>query len=725
MNCDENKKEVAMNIHNRWMKGMVVAAVAGCLFQPLLSDTIREFNEMFKEDVSAAKITESFSDQYSLLIQEEEETSEFGLKKYVWKDEDGREVDMSSITEEGGTDISGTVSVEESNKKTTFSGANNNKTVIPESYDLRNVEGEALVTSAKDQGKTGCCWAFGSLGSIESNLLCKGLADLKDIDLSELHLTWFTYHASADKNDPMYGEGRNYSAQDAFYAGGNYLFATATLGRGSGTRNESDFPFSDSVDNMDTYMQEREDSRYTSDYLLTDSLCIDDASTDRIKEIIMENGAVSVCYYAAETTSPYYYESEEGGMAYYGSTPLSPHVANHMVLIVGWDDNYSRNNFWLGRRPSSSGAWLIRNSWGEEWGDEGFFWLSYEDTSIEEIVSMEAEEAPDNLDIYQYDASEIATSLISGEEGGCYAANVFTAGYTSTIEAISFYTMYDEQPYEIRIYEDITENTPPSPEDEAACVMEGVEEFRGYHTLELGEGVQVERGHDFCIEIRYGSYNDEGTERSYIPMEMGEEGSIYQSGEGESFIYQSGEWIDLYGNYITAGSTKYYCHNVPVKAISVIDTTAEENVTRYEKTSKVTMPSGNSSGGGSGQRDDHVFPQEDLPETVPSESNANTFMDIPSDDSEADITVVSEKIEVKKIKITKKKKEMKVGATFKLKYKILPADASNKKVTFTSTKKKVASVNKKGRIKAKHAGKTTITIKSANGKKASFVLKVK
>lgn len=60
---------------------------------------------------------------------------------------------------------------------------------------------------------------------------------------------------------------------------------------------------------------------------------------------------------------------------------------DHSVAIIGWDDNYLKENFPEEIRPSSNGAYLIQNSWGESWGDRGTCWVSYEDLYVEMFIS--------------------------------------------------------------------------------------------------------------------------------------------------------------------------------------------------------------------------------------------------------------------------------------------------------------------------------------------------
>lgn len=96
-------------------------------------------------------------------------------------------------------------------------------------------------------------------------------------------------------------------------------------------------------------------------------------SENAIKEAIMNGGALGTSIHADAINYSTYYNETNSALYYYGSGKV-----DHDVAIVGWDDNYSRNNF--NTVPPNNGAWIIRNSWGSGWGDNDYFYLSYYDT---------------------------------------------------------------------------------------------------------------------------------------------------------------------------------------------------------------------------------------------------------------------------------------------------------------------------------------------------------
>ena len=72
------------------------------------------------------------------------------------------------------------------------------------------------------------------------------------------------------------------------------------------------------------------------------------------------------------------------------------------MAIIGWDDNYPRENFGS-YKPSSNGAWLIANSYGDDFGKEGYFWMSYEEPSLTEYYSFISTTSDTYDNNYQYD----------------------------------------------------------------------------------------------------------------------------------------------------------------------------------------------------------------------------------------------------------------------------------------------------------------------------------
>ena len=87
------------------------------------------------------------------------------------------------------------------------------------------------------------------------------------------------------------------------------------------------------------------------------------------------------------------YDTYYNPYTYAYSYPGSAGV-NHAVTLIGWDDNYSRENFNSASNVTSNGAWIARNSWGDDWGEAGYFYISYENKCNYNIVAAEATTSP-------------------------------------------------------------------------------------------------------------------------------------------------------------------------------------------------------------------------------------------------------------------------------------------------------------------------------------------
>ena len=247
------------------------------------------------------------------------------------------------------------------------------------------------VTPIKNQGPNGLCWSFAAYGAVEANMLHNGYGEQ---DLSELHMAYAT---STSNNNSAQG----FSGRSSPSSGGNRFIAATYLMRGtnlSGTVSEDQDPYG-TYDK--TKIPDIRSITTTQDKLknfkVENVLFLSDTKTstiqDTIKQSIRNYGAVGASMYwdgtpvAGGTSSTKYWNGATNSYYFNGSYTIKTSQgivpgSNHGVLIVGWDDSYDKAKFVSINRPSNNGAWLVKNSWGESWGDNGYFWISYEDKNF-------------------------------------------------------------------------------------------------------------------------------------------------------------------------------------------------------------------------------------------------------------------------------------------------------------------------------------------------------
>ncbi len=120
-------------------------------------------------------------------------------------------------------------------------------------------------------------------------------------------------------------------------------------------------------------------------YKNSDNNVISKAEIDEIrsqyKRFIMENGGL-VCN--VQTNG--FKDGLNGDKVCFNKEKTTS-SGDHSVIIIGWDDTYSKNNFPESNRPNTDGAYLVQNSWGSEWGKDGTFYVSYDDIYVETIIN--------------------------------------------------------------------------------------------------------------------------------------------------------------------------------------------------------------------------------------------------------------------------------------------------------------------------------------------------
>ena len=235
---------------------------------------------------------------------------------------------------------------------------------LPSKYDLRDY----VEIEVENQGSHGTCYAYAALSSLET-YIARYRGEL--LDFSEVHAS--VYSA---------GEGGIFSDIQ------NYI------NNGYGPVWEADWDKEKLADQLsasdyamvDSYLKGGDFSNAEKNHMkevlkaqrveakVDTKTCTQDKT---IKEYVMTYGAVCSYYHHDNK----YLAKNYNGYTVYNNTGSILNLPDHAVCIVGWDDNFSRNNFPEEIRPKNNGAFLILNSWGSNWGtDGGYFWISYEDS---------------------------------------------------------------------------------------------------------------------------------------------------------------------------------------------------------------------------------------------------------------------------------------------------------------------------------------------------------
>lgn len=343
----------------------------------------------------------------------------------------------------------------------TFTTADTSESTIifPPRYDLRE---KGRVSMVRNQGSYGTCWGFAATSALESVLMPEQ-SQLFSVD----HMTLCN---SFNVNQ---------------YDGGEYTMGMAYLAAWQGPVYEADDPYGDG----------KTDESLTAVKHVQEMRIIDGKDYDGIKAAVFKYGGVQTSLYSNLKSSQKdteYYNSETNSYCYIGTEK-----PNHDVVIIGWDDNYSKDNFAV--PLEGDGAFICQNSWGESFGDGGVFYVSYYDTNIgtHNVVYTRVEDV-DNYDyLYQSDLCGWVGSMGYDRED-IYGANVFTAVKQQEIAAAGFYATGSGTQYEVYIVKNFDGSDFVSGRQKVA---EGTLEQAGYYTIDFDMPVSVETGERFAVVL--------------------------------------------------------------------------------------------------------------------------------------------------------------------------------------------------------------------------------
>ena len=384
-------------------------------------------------------------------------------------------------------------------------GSFSDGSILPSSFDLRNY---GRVSTVKNQGSAGVCWAFATIASLESYLLPD-----ENLDFSENHMKNTLASTYPDGFDRTWDEG------------GNRWISTAYLTRWSGPVLESADPYSDlsgtSPSGLNPY-------KHVQDvYFLPERSSPSD--NDNIKNALMNLGAVQA---SIHWDNSYYNITNH---AFYNP---SDETTNHAITIVGWDDAYSRMNFTT--NPSMDGAFIVKNSWGSGWGDNGYFYVSYSDLTIGDSCIIFSGETVTNYDrVYSYDPLGWVASYGYGTTTAQYA-NVFTSQSAETLTAIGIYETFPGS-FTARIYLDPVGG--PINASGYVATTSWSDSLLGYHTIDIPD-VVLKPGQKYSVVISASTPGD------YYPIPVEFPAEYYSShataNAGESYVSKTGAtWTDM------------------------------------------------------------------------------------------------------------------------------------------------------------------------------------
>lgn len=355
------------------------------------------------------------------------------------------------------------------------------------------IQAPEIMTDARNQGNADTCWAFSTIGAMEIAAIKQGMTDNTQ-QFSPYHFTYFQYNHVPNKllgtqNDT------NTSRYGFLNAGGNLFMALFNAANQIGPAKEELAPYDASV-MVGTVLDDA--LCYESEVVLKNGymLTTNENQVEDMKRAIVQYGAVAFMYQVGSGNS---YLNMETGASY---CPKSG--TDHAAVIVGWDDTYPIENFKVTNRPENPGAWIIKNSWGSEKGNEGYFYVSYEDKSIAFPVAFELMERDTYENCYLYDGALAATdaSVVSVQSGG-EIANVFTVhatkkGDNESLQAVQIALQSVNVNYELSIYKNLTDNTDPK-SGTLLHKQSGQTDRAGIYTIELDESLTLETNDTFSI----------------------------------------------------------------------------------------------------------------------------------------------------------------------------------------------------------------------------------
>ena len=380
---------------------------------------------------------------------------------------------------------------------------------LPGSFDWRD---SGNVTSVKDQSTCGTCWTFGTAAVLESAVLINEGAAYNFSEQSValcVDRSWTYLYDGV--NDSCYAGGWGWLAAGVFIKKGSVLelcnpYNTTALKCAGSCVCDDCTP----VKMVDGYR------------LVTNN----ESEIDVIKSAVYDHGPVTMSFYYDNGGK---YVNATWGTIY--DYYPSPAAANHLVSIIGWNDSVPHPD----TDHDGTGAWIVKNSWGTGWGNDGYFYLAYNSSCVEEIAYLKYKDPVPGEELLYWDEAGFVDSIGYGDSSA-WMASVFTTSQSGNLTHIDFWTTSNNAEYEVHVMDgyfgsELTNQTGICPE-------------YGYYSIPLNTPISMDAGQQFTIDVNMATPG-----YGYpIPTEKGITGTVNPPIQSNvSFIRHndSCSWMDM------------------------------------------------------------------------------------------------------------------------------------------------------------------------------------
>jgi C1A family cysteine protease/transcriptional regulator CtsR len=340
---------------------------------------------------------------------------------------------------------------------------------LPSSFNWRD---QGKVTPVKNQGSCGTCWIFGTTSILESAVF---IGENISYDFSEQSValcadrSWVYLYD--DASDPCMAGGWSWLAAEVFIKRGAVLelcnsYNPSGLQCDGACVCDSCAP----VKVVNGY-------RYVTG---------DQSQTALIKQAIYDHGPVTMAFY--------YDDAHKYAYPTYGTVYDSATCSGigHLVSIIGWDDSVPHFE------TPGTGAWLVKNSWGTSWGNNGYFWLAYNSSCMTEIAYLNYNDYNPNEKLYYWDEASMVNA-VGYSASSAWMANIFTSTQNGSLTYVDFWPTSNNAQYQIQVYLDgnIFDGL-----QNLATSQSGTCQECGYYSIPLTSPVSLANGQPFTIAVK-------------------------------------------------------------------------------------------------------------------------------------------------------------------------------------------------------------------------------